>query len=173
MEIKVDVKGFEQLFKNMDELKDEIGNAKTDAIWRSALREAFQPVFQSAKDKAPVDTGQLDDHIKLQARRPTARDKRSQYYKGESYMVAVTSSPIRDSSYKKTVLNRRGKFQNVWANVRPVPVSQEFGNARTPAHPYLRVSLESNYDVVIQRLRESLSQKLFNEWDKLRNMSKG
>lgn len=173
MQIKLEVDGFEKLFKNMNELKDEIGQAKTDAIWKSALTEAFQPVYQSAKDRAPIDTGQLEDHIQMNARRPTSRDKKSNYYFGESYMVSVYASPIRNDSVKKTVLNRRGKFQKVWSNVRPVAVSQEFGNARTPAHPFLRVSLESNYDVVINRLQKALADKLFNAWDKLRNMSKG
>ena len=170
MQINLEVDGFEKLFKNMDELKEEIGKTKTDAIWKSALTEAFRPVLDSARERAPVNTGQMMEHIQMNARRPTSRDKRSIYYAGESYMVSVYVSPQRDDEKVNYRLNKKGKIKEI---LKPVAVSQEFGNARVPAHPFMRVSLESNYDQVITRLQQALSDKLFNAWDKLRNMKQG
>jgi hypothetical protein len=57
------VEGFPELFKAMDELKEEIGKGKTDSIWRKCLGYAFEPVLQDAKSFAPVDTGELEKHI--------------------------------------------------------------------------------------------------------------
>jgi hypothetical protein len=37
-----------------------------------------------------------------------------------------------------------------------VAVSQEFGNARVPAHPFMRLALETNYQTVISILETSL-----------------
>lgn len=147
-----DVEGFPELFKAMDELKEEIGKGKTDTIWRKSLSYAFEPVLQDAKSFAPEDTGQLEKHIYLKVQRPQARDKASASYRGEIYMASVRVSPKRDDAVLHTVLNKRGKFQKVWRGLRPVGISQEFGNARTSPHPFLRPALDNNIDNVISRL---------------------
>ena len=95
MDYQFKVEGFEELFKRMDTLRDEIGKTKTDRIWRNVLLYAMEPVLQDAKTYAPKDTGQLADHIYMKAHRPQMRDKASMYYDGESYIVRVTSSPIK------------------------------------------------------------------------------
>ena len=148
----VNVQGFPELFAKMSELADEIGKGKTDSIWRKALLDAIDPVLQEAKSRAPVDTGQLDRAIYSKAHKPQSRDKASNSYMGEMMMARVTVSPIRDDSVIKTVLNRRGKFQRVMTGMRPVAVSQEFGNARNPPHPFMRISLTDNLDNVQSRL---------------------
>jgi len=152
----VNVQGFPELIAKMTELADEIGKGKTDSIWRKALLDSIDPVLQEAKSRAPQDTGQLDRAIYSKAHKPASRDKASTSYMGEMMMARVTASPIRDDSVIKTVLNRRGKFQNVRTNMHPVAVSQEFGNARTPAHPFMRVSLTDNIGNVQQRLGDSV-----------------
>ena len=43
------VEGFPELFKAMDELKEEIGKGKTDRIWRDLLKKSMQPVLDAAK----------------------------------------------------------------------------------------------------------------------------
>jgi HK97 gp10 family phage protein len=155
------VEGFPELFATMEELKEEIGKGKTDRIWRDALKVAFEPVLQSAKAKAPKDTGQLAERIYMKVHRPNASDKKSKYYEpGEIYMARVSASPLRDESRLHVVLNKRGKFQNVWRNKRPVAVSQEFGNASTPQHPFLRPALESNINNVLGILSNSLQSAI-------------
>ena len=151
------VEGFPELFAAMNSLKEEIGKGKTDKIYREAMKAAFQPVLNSAKQNAPKDTGQLAQRIYMKVHRPNQSDKKSKYYvPGEVYMARVSASPLRDDSQLHTVLNKRGRFQNVWRNKRPVAVSQEFGNASTPKHPFLRPALESNVQVVISILGDRL-----------------
>jgi HK97 gp10 family phage protein len=151
------VEGFPELFAAMNSLKEEIGKGKTDKIYREAMKAAFQPVLNSAKQNAPKDTGQLAQRIYMKVHRPNQSDKKSKYYTpGEVYMARVSASPLRDDSELHTVLNKRGRFQRVWRNRRPVAVSQEFGNASTPKHPFLRPALESNVQVVISILGDRL-----------------
>jgi len=150
------MEGFPELFRTMDEMKEEIGKGKTDRIWRNALKAAFQPVLDTAIHRAPADTGQMRDHIYMKVQRPMARDKQGKYYAGEMYMARVSVSAMRDDTVKHEILNKRGNFQTTYRNKKPVAVSQEFGNAATPAHPFLRTALESNTAVVMTILQNSL-----------------
>jgi len=151
------VEGFPELFAAMDALKEEIGKGKTDRIWREAMKRAFTPVLTAAKQNAPKDTGQLAARIYMKVHRPNQGDKRSKHYvPGEIYMARVSASPLRDDSQLHTVLNKRGKLQSVYRGKKPVAVSQEFGNASTPKHPFLRTALESNYKLVTDILADNL-----------------
>lgn len=145
------VTGFEDLYKAMDELAEEIGKGKTDRIWKGAVGYAMEPVLHSVKLSSPVDTGQMRDHIYLKSHRPMGRDKQSSSFHGEMMMARVTVGPKRNDSVEKTVLNRKGKFQTYQQN-KPVALSQEFGNAHTGGKPFIRTALESNYQTVIDRL---------------------
>lgn len=160
MEYQFKVEGFEQLFKRMDDLRDEIGKTKTDRIWRNVLLYAMEPVLQDAKTFAPKDTGQLADHIYMKAHRPQMRDKASMYYDGESYIVRVTSSPIRDDSRLETILNKKGKFQSYWTKKRPVAVSQEFGNKKTDKHSFMKPALTDNIEKIQTRLGQALKAQI-------------
>lgn len=151
------VEGFPELFAAMNDLKEEIGKQKTDRLWRSALTAAMQPVLKAAQAAAPKDTGQLAQHIYLKVQRPQRRDKTSKYYDGEEYMARVSVSPIREDTKDHFTLNKRGKFQHVYRNKKPVAVSQEFGNARVTRHPFMRLSLENNAQLVTSILEGRLA----------------
>lgn len=157
MAVEYQVEGFPELFAAMDALKEEVGKGKTDRIWRNAMTRAFTPVLNAAKQNAPKDTGQLAERIYMKVHRPNQGDKGSKYYQqGEIYMARVSASPLRDTSTLHTILNKKGKFQNVWRGKRPVAISQEFGNASTPQHPFLRPALEANTKLVTDILADSL-----------------
>lgn len=153
-EFKVD--GFDELFAGMAELKEEIGKGKTDRMWREALTIAAQPILDSAKRNAPIDTGQLEEHIYMKVQRPMARDKAGKYYAGEMYMARITVSPIREDTELHFIVNKRGRVQPVYRNKRPVALSQEFGNAHNGAHPFLRPALESNVNLVVEILGDRI-----------------
>ena len=164
------VQGFDELFKHMEELKEEIGKGKTDRIWKSSLVYAFEPVLATAKALAPTDTHQLQEHLYLKASRPTARDRAGKYYDGEQWMVRVSLNPKREDSVQNVVLNKRGKFQNRFVN-RPVGLAEEFGTANNGGgKPFLRPALESNASRVIERLGAKLWSNLnsgkFTNWGK-------
>jgi len=152
--------GFENLFANMQALEDEIGKGKTDKIWRGAMTYAMEPVLQDAKSYAPKDTGETADRIYLRVHRPQARDKSSNRYAGENFIARVTASTLREDSVQNFVVNKRGRLQAVWANKSRAPVSQEFGNARTPPHPFMLPALNNNSDKVISRLGTALFEAI-------------
>ncbi|MEI8138032.1 MAG: hypothetical protein WCH21_11965 [Bacteroidota bacterium] len=155
-----EVKGFEELFARMDELRDEIGTGKTDRIWRNVLSYAMEPVLQDAKAFAPHNTGQLENHIYMKVQRPQMLDKASKFYQGETYMARVTSSPIRDDSVLNYTVNKKGKLKASWSNKKPVPISQEYGNKRVPKHEYLHPALNNNIDKIQTRLAQALMEQI-------------
>jgi HK97 gp10 family phage protein len=165
MSVEFKVEGFDDLFKRMDEIRDEFGKGKTDRKWREILGKAMTPVLNSAKANAPKKSGQLAEHIYMKVQKPQARDKSGKYYQGEMYMARVTSSPIRDDTFYEMILNKRGRFQTITRNKRPVAMSNEFGNARTPAHPFLRPALESNVNNVLSLLEMQL-KNFISEFDR-------
>lgn len=160
MSAELQVSGFDDLFKTMDALSEEIGKGKTDRIWRDSLALAMKVVLDAAKAAAPKDSGQLAEHIYMKVHRPKQRDKDGKYYDGEMYLARVTASPIRDDTQADIVLNKRGKFQTVYRGKKPVAVSQEFGNARTAPQPFLRVSLSNNEKNVMSTLETVLRIKI-------------
>lgn len=164
MDYQFKAEGFETLFQRMDELREEIGRAKTDRIWRQCLLYAMEPVLQDAISHAPYDAdskdGHLKDHIYMKAHRPQMFDRGSKYYQGESYLVRVTSSPIRDTSFLHTTLNKKGKFQTRWKGLKPVGVSQEFGNKRVRKHAFLKPALNDNIENIQGRLGQALKAQI-------------
>jgi len=153
------VEGFDELFKTMDALAEEIGKGKTDRIWKRSLGVAMEPVLRQVRENAPVDTGQLQDHVYMKVHRPLGRDKQSASYQGEMFMARVSVSPKREDSVERTVLNKRGNFQTYGLH-RPVALAQEFGNAKQAARPFIRPALEGNYDLIIQRLGQAIWYEL-------------
>lgn len=160
MTVSFKMEGFDELIKKMDELGEEIGKSKTDAIWRKAMGYAMEPVLQDAKSFAPKDTGEMANRIYMKVHRPMSRDKQGNRYAGEAYMARVTASPVRSDSVLNYTVNKKGKLRATWANKSPAPVSQEFGNARHAANPFLRPALEINIGRVQSRLAWSVWQAI-------------
>lgn len=159
----VSTQGFDDLFKAMDELAEEVGKGKTDAIWRRAMGFAIQPVLASARANAPTDTGQLKEHIYMKVQRPQARDKASASYQGETFIARVTVGPKRLDSQEQTTITKKGKEKTTYKH-RPVALAMEFGTANVPAHPFMRPALENNIDTVLERLGKSVWYEL--QWGK-------
>ena len=153
------VEGFDDLFKAMDDLAQEVGKGKTDRIWKKAMAYAIAPVFSAARQRAPVDSGQLQDHIYMKVQRPQSRDKASASYKGEIFLARVTVSPKRDDSTKHTTITRKGKERVTYTN-RPVALAQEFGTAEDAPQPFLRPALENNISNVVDRLGKAVWYEL-------------
>ena len=132
--------GFEELEKQLLELAEGF---RGDLVMRNtltkAVRAAMEPVLASVISNAPYDEDNkgpihLRDTARLDARIPTSSDRKSEF-------VSQTDAIIGVVSVKKSA----------------VSLSQEFGNARTPKHPFLRVSLESNRDNIQDILKSELA----------------
>ena len=69
------------------------------------------------------------------------------------------------------IINKKGKFQTI-RRMKPVGVSQEFGNAHVSPHPFLRPALENNIDRITSRLGQAIWSEI--QWGKYNNdKSKG
>jgi HK97 gp10 family phage protein len=160
MGLEYQVEGMDDLFAQLNNLKDEIGKQKTDRIWREVVTRAAQPILEAVKSNAPKDTGQLADRIYMKVRRPKARDKNGKFYLGEEYFARIIASPLRDTSELHMIVNKRGNTQTVWKKKKPVAISQEFGNARVPAHPFMRPGLLQAKNHAVQIMGDILKLKI-------------
>lgn len=134
---------FEQQLKQMAE------GFRGDLIAKNTLvpsaKIAMEVVYNSAISLAPVGDKPRDsknpfhmrDTIRLDARIPTEKDKRSEY-------VNETDAAIAVVSVKKSA----------------VSLAQEFSTAHTPAHPFLRPALQNNAGTVLTVLKSQLASRI-------------
>lgn len=137
------VEGLEDIETALSALADGL---RSDLVMRNtvtkAAKRAMEPVASDVLTSAPYDeknTGPLHlrDTVRLDARTPSAKDY-------QSSMVNQTDIVIAMVSVKKSA----------------VSLSQEFGNAVTPPHPYLRNSLERNFQRVIDIFKSEMETLL-------------
>lgn len=170
--VTIKLEGLGDVIKAFDELAQEIGDKKARSkILIPAARAAMRPVLALAQQKAPVDTGALQLLLQVEARRPTSRDKRSKYItKNDAVIAAVTTASgkkMKAMSEGKGLERTRRRmiklgatqeqaaaFEGFQSDARAI--AQEFGTAKTPAHPYLRPALESQSQQTIDRLADEL-----------------
>lgn len=135
--------GFKELHDVLIEMGEDICYGKTaKKVLIPAAKAAMQPVVQTVKSTIPYDeknrSGQhMKDTIRLTARVPNSRDMRAQHADPDAVVVGIVSIRTDD----------RG-------------MSQEFGNARVPAQPFLRLALETNANTVVNTLGTYLAFKL-------------
>jgi HK97 gp10 family phage protein len=156
-------KGFKELEEVFAEIADDFGEKDQKKILVSGVRQAMKPVLQMARMRAPVDTGALDASLRIEARKPNSKDRRSRYYKeGQVAMALVTTAPGNVLA-KKSFMNRK----NTKSGIKQVGIPsdaranvQEFGSYKMPAHPYMRTSLESQSQAVTDNLGNNLGLAL-------------
>jgi HK97 gp10 family phage protein len=130
---------FEQQLKEMAE------GFRGDLVARNTLvpaaKVAMESVLQTAKTRAPVGEKPRDaknpvhmrDTIRLDARIPSEKDKRSDY-------VNETDGAIAVVSVKKSA----------------VSLANEFGTSKRGAKPFLRPALQENINNVLTELKSAL-----------------
>jgi len=118
---------------------------RTDLVLRNtvtkAVKKAIEPIAVAmAETPIPYDEKNtknihLRDTLRTEARIPNARDKNSS-------MVNETDVVIGLVSVKKSA----------------VSLSQEFGNARTVAQPFIRSGLERSYNDAVTIFKDELAE---------------
>lgn len=177
----VDVKGLQETWDVFERLRQEVGNKETNSkILIPAAKAAMQPVLSMAKSLVPKgDTEMLHASLGIVARKPTNKDMRSNYVsRRDSAIAIVTTKPIPkklkkemfasvghlwnagDKKNKEFVKARKAFYEskNVFYDARAV--AMEFGTKNVAARPYLRVSLESQSQMVSELLGMFLKQKI-------------
>ena len=150
--ITVQLEGFSEF---EDQLRALADGYRHDLVARNTLakagRVAMEPVLRSVEALAPYDEIHNTSGIHL---RDTRRiDSRIPYDSDRaSPSVSETDAVITIVSVKRSA----------------VSLSQEYGNARTIAQPYLRISLERNVDTVLSILKSQLGQIIPDYWKSLR-----
>lgn len=149
--ITITTEGFAELEAQLQALAN---GYRADLVAKQTLvkagRVAMEPVLRDVIYRAPYDSIHntsgihLRDTARIDSRIPNAGDKMSEY-------VKETDSAITVVSVKKSA----------------VSLSQEFGNARTDAQPFLRISLESNVENVLTTLKSQLGQIIPDYWKSL------
>lgn len=134
---------FEQQLKQMAE------GFRGDLVARNTLvpsaKVAMEVVFNSAQSRAPVGDKPRDsnnpfhmrDTIRLDARIPNEKDKKSEY-------VNETDAAIAVVSVKKSA----------------VSLAQEFGTSKIAGQPFMRPALQQNAGTVLTVLKSQLASRI-------------
>jgi HK97 gp10 family phage protein len=132
-----------------EQLKQIAEGFRGDMVAKNTLvpsaKIAMETVFNSAQSRAPVGDKPRDaknpfhmrDTIRLDARIPTEKDKRSEY-------VNETDAAIAVVSVKKSA----------------VSLAQEFGTSKISAHPFLRPAMQENAGTVLTVLKSHLASRI-------------
>jgi hypothetical protein len=171
--VRIELKGLGDVATAFKNLADDIGDKSASSkVLIPAVRQAMQPVLRAAQSFAPKDTGALALSLIVEARRPTKKDKRSMYVNNSDVAIAAVTT----ASGKKLAAMSEGKglvraqkrltkmgfdaskFKGVPSDARAI--AQEFSNASTPAHPYLRIAIESQAQMVVNNLAVILGNRI-------------
>ena len=173
-ETKFQVTGIKETLDVFKMLADEIGDKKaTSKVLLPAMKEAMLRVQSVARMLAPSDTGKLRQSIGIVARRPTNRDKKSQYVKNSDMAIAIVSTRVIPkhlnkefaSTHKGIKGKERASAKRAFLTEHGVAydqraIAQEFGTATVSAKPFMRPALESQTTAVVSTLGSILKQKI-------------
>jgi HK97 gp10 family phage protein len=126
-----------------------------------------------ARMLAPADTGKLRQSIGIIARRPTKRDKKSQYVKNSDIAIAIVSTKVipkhlnkefaqanKGLKGKERKLAKRAFLTANGIAYDQRAIAQEFGTADVTAKPFMRPALETQTSTVVSTLGSILKQKI-------------
>ena len=154
----VGIVGAQELQDVLTELANDFGPKDAKGILVGAVRQAMKPALETAKFNAPVDTGALRESLRIEARKPSRKDRASKYIdEGDVVIATVTTAPGNILA-KKKFYNFRESYKQK-KNVKTTgiesdarAIAAEFGTANVAAQPFLRSALESNSNVIVNDL---------------------
>lgn len=155
---KVGIIGAKELKEAFDLLAADFGPKDQQKILVRSVREAMRPALLAAKAGVPVDTGGLRESLRIEARKPTKKDRRSRYITQTDTVIAtVTTAPgnvlakRKFYNYAKSYKEKRDVYTvGIRSDARSI--AMEFGTAKVAAQPYLRPALESNAPTIVNNL---------------------
>lgn len=147
--MRVKIEGMKELKRSLRRL----GNVPQKHVTSSA-RKGMNVAFRSAKNNAPVETGELKSGLKMVGEKSRTKGKKV-------YQVVFDRSK-NDIFQKK---NKEGKVTGYY------PASMEFGfftvNGRyIPGYHFLKKSLEENSDKIEKTIIEDMRKKVDKELSK-------
>lgn len=137
--------------KGLEEELVALGANEGRKVLRRAARKAFQPVLESAREKAPVDTGLLRENIVIVTQAPKEGD-------------GVVRVGLRVRKSKETRLSKHGVSKDGTQRMATSPHWRwhfiEGGTSHSAARPFLRPALDANADKVVGELRGELRKAI-------------
>ena len=135
--------GTQELINTLQMISQDFSEKQANKFLVGAIRATMKPVLARARTLVAVDTGGLRASLQVEARRPTRRDRQSQYvYPGDVVVGFVTTASGNKLDKKKFKNVRTGQKQiGITRDARNI--ATEFGTANRSAKPYLRPALES------------------------------
>jgi hypothetical protein len=169
-QISMKWEGFAEFEQLLDQINDDFGAKDANKILQNACRASMIPVLHTAKSLLQshnnIETGQLHDSLQVEARKPTARDKRSRYSSPTMVMIARVTVPSGKVLARKSFKNRK----NTVSRIKQIGMESdgrafaiEFGTARWhkgEGMPFIRPALESNAVSVTNNLGKMLGNAL-------------
>lgn len=161
--VKWKLEGAQELKDVLSELSNDFGIKDQKNILKRGVREALKPVLNTAKSLVPTDTGALRASLRIEARKPTRRDKNSKYVNEKDVVIAtVTTAPSNVLARTKfhNLKNTKSNIKQVGIESDARAIAMELGTANVPSKPYLRPALESQSTAVVDDLAENLRTAL-------------
>ena len=162
--VKFKFVGGEEFLELLNEIKDDYGEKDAKKILTSAVKDAMNPVLMMAKALAPKDTGALEASLRVEARRPTFKDKRSRYIQNTDTIIGtVTTAPgnvLKNRSFHNLHAPAGQRIKQIGIPSDARANVQEFGSYKMAAHPFLRPALESQGANAASSLGEKLGTRL-------------
>lgn len=179
--VKFKFEGFRELSDVLNELNSDFGEKDSKSILNRAVRESMKPVLAQAKSLAPKDTGELALNLRIEARKPTRKDKRSKYItETDTVIGAVTTKPIPKKllrqaneefgkgkearAKKRKFFSAKGYIYDMRAAAMEYGfkhyIQKELGTAKIPAQPFMRPALEGQSPNVVETLAENIKNAI-------------
>jgi HK97 gp10 family phage protein len=159
------LEGAQELKDVLQELSNDFGEKDQKNILKRGVAESLKPVLNTAKSLVPMDTGALRASLRIQAKKPSKRDRNSKYVSEKDVVIGtVTTAPSNkfvkvydmEASYKA----RKDKYKKIKAPNDARHIAMELGTVNVPAKPYLRPALESQSATVVNDLADNLKTAL-------------
>ena len=154
--VKIAFYGQQEFTEVLREMQNDFGIKDQKKILSSAMRVAMKPVLSRAKSLVSSDTGALSASLRIEARKPTQKDKNSVYVNSTDTVIGTVTTASGKQLAKKTFKNlKTGKKQKgIPSDARAY--ANEFGTHKMAAKPFLRPALESSSPEMLNLLTESL-----------------
>jgi HK97 gp10 family phage protein len=159
------LEGAQELKDVLADLSNDFGTKDQKNILKRGIAEALKPVLNTAKSLVPADTGALRASLRVQAKKPSRRDRNSKYVSPTDTVIGtVTTAPsnkfVRVYDMEASYKAKKDKYKKVKAPNDARHIAMEFGTANVSAKPYLRPALESQSSTVVNDLSDHLKTAL-------------
>jgi len=161
--LKIEFNGALEFKEMLDGMRNDFGVEDTRRILVQAVRKSMQPVLATSKALVRKDTGALEASLRIEARKPTTKDKRSVYvHPNDTVIATVTTAPPKVLAKKAfhNLKNKKSKIKQVGIESDMRAIANEFGTGKMAAKPFLRPAMESNSEIVVNSLFSSLITQL-------------